>query len=339
MTIERSESHLEIRNLRVGFETYEGYKQVLGLAHLAVGYGEAVGLVGESGCGKSVLGLSVLRLLRCPPAEVAADSLSFDGRELLALPEDDMRRLRGREIAMIFQDPMSSLNPVFTVGAQLRNVIRRIYGEKGKLATERALHYVRLVGLPDPESTLGKYPHQLSGGQRQRVIIALALCCEAKFIIADEPTRNLDVTVQAGVLKTIAGLRSELGVSLLFIANNLGLVSAMCDRVGVMLKGSIVETGTVDEVVGDARHPYTHMLLRAIPSAEEGGEGFDAVMHAEDSEELATDLDVTEGMCSYYGRCAERTSECSTSGVPALVSIGGTHELACPVMERERVLA
>ena len=253
-----------------------------------------------------------------------------------------MRRLRGREIAMIFQDPMSSLNPVFTVGSQLLSVISRIHGEKGKKARRRALEFVQLVGLPDPESMLAKYPHQLSGGQRQRVIIALALCCDARFIIADEPTRNLDVTVQAGVLKTLARLQQELGVTLLFIANNLGLVSAMCDRVGILLDGRIVETGTVDEVVRDARHPYTHMLLRAVPSAGERAEAAAAPTPAVAAEGLPAEvkaLEAADGVCSYYMRCAERTEECRLGERPGLRAVGGTHEVACPRVVTQEVSA
>lgn len=331
-----TEAHLEIVDLHVGFRTYDGYRQVLDLKHLHVDAGEAVGLVGESGSGKSVLALTVLRLLQRPPAEISADRLAYEGRELLSLSEKKMRRLRGRQIAMVFQDPMSSLNPVFTVGSQLTNVIRRIYGEKGKKARARALKYVRLVGLPDPDNMLSKYPHQLSGGQRQRVIIALALCCDARFLIADEPTRNLDVTVQAGILKTIAGLRRELGVSLLFIANNLGLVSAMCDRVGVLLAGRLVETGSVREIVEEARHPYTKMLLRAIPTPEER----EAELTPGTSEAVSRTPEQTDDsvcLCTFYSRCADRTSLCSELAAPNLVHVEGTHEVACHLAGREEV--
>ncbi len=329
--------HLRIDNLSVGFKTYEGHKQALELANLEVCHGEAVGLVGESGSGKSVLALAVMRLLRCPPAEIAAEHLALDGRDLLSMSRRQMRRLRGREISMIFQDPMSSLNPVFTVGSQMLNVIRHIHGEKGKQAKTRALEFVRLVGLPDPENMLDKYPHQLSGGQRQRVIIALALCCDAKFIIADEPTRNLDVTVQAGILKTIDRLRHELGVSLLFIANNLGLVSAMCDRVAILLDGRIVERGTVHEVVAAARHPYTHMLLRAIPSAEEREEASAAPSPKAAVAAVVPAGEGAEIACPYYSRCSDRLEQCRLNGRPQLVNVGDSHEVACYRTVREEV--
>jgi len=320
--------HLEIEDLRVGFHTYEGYQQVLELASLHVDHGETLGLVGESGCGKTVLALAMLRLLHTPPAEISAKRFLLAERDLLSIPERDMRRLRGRELAMIFQDPMSSLNPVFTVGSQMLNVIHSIGGEKGKSATARALEFISLVGLPDPEDMMRKYPHQLSGGQRQRVIIALALCCDARFIIADEPTRNLDVTVQAGILKTIAHLQRDLGVSLLFIANNLGLVSAMCSRVGILLEGRIVESGSIDEVIGDARHPYTHMLLRAVPTADERRATAAAVPTTYGTGRMPEAAARAEGACPYYSRCPEGV-HCRGAGLPSLVRVAATHEVAC----------
>jgi oligopeptide/dipeptide ABC transporter ATP-binding protein len=326
--------HLEISDLRVSFKGYGGEKQVLDLQRLEVDRGEAVGLVGESGSGKSVLALTLLRLLRTPPAIIEFGKLEYDGRAIGLLPEREVRAMRGREIAMIFQDPMSSLNPVFTVGSQMGNVIHRIHGEGKKAARQRALDFVSLVGLPDPDNMLDKYPHQLSGGQRQRVIIALALCCDAKFIIADEPTRNLDVTVQAGILKTIANLRSELGVSLLFIANNLGLVSAMCDRVSILLDGRVVESGTVSEVVGSPQHPYTRMLLRAIPTTEEQRANAPAMAPVERSPSgLPREAEETAGGCTYYDRCSRHEHACLNGAGRDLVSVGGTHQVACLVSQ------
>ena len=321
-------SHLQIEELSVGFRTLNGHRQVLELAHLHVDHGESVGLVGESGSGKSVLALTVLRLLQCPPARITASRLALDGRDILSLSEKEIRRLRGRELAMIFQDPMSSLNPVFTVGSQFANVIRRIRGEHHTDATERALEFIRLVGLPDPENMLTKYPHELSGGQRQRVIIALALCCDAKFVIADEPTRNVDVTVQAGILQTIAHLQHELGVSLLFIANNLALVSVMCDRVAILLAGRVVESGGVNEIIEDARHPYTHMLLRAVPTPEERQQ-VAAKSTPGGLEPLLAGAEVAERACPYYSRCLEADADCRDEAAPQMTSVGGTHEVAC----------
>lgn len=327
MTPDGATSHLEIRQLRVTFKTHEGEKKVLDVERLAVRHGESVGLVGESGSGKSVLALAILRLLHTPPAIVEAASLRLEERELLGLSEKQLRAVRGREVAMIFQDPMSSLNPVFTVGSQIISVIRRIYGDSRADARARALRFIDLVGLPDSDGMLAKYPHQLSGGQRQRIIIALALCCDAKLLLADEPTRNLDVTVQAAILKTIAHLQSELGVSMLFIANNANLVSAMCDRVNVLHKGSIVESGTVDEVIRDARHPYTHMLLRSVPTR---GEQLAKAAAPQDpvASWLPASVQEAETRCSFYERCSARKPVCERDS-PKLANIGGTHEVAC----------
>jgi len=321
--------YLSIKGLKVGFSSLGRRKDVLDLDHLEVRAGESYGLVGESGSGKTVLALSIARLLQTPPADIAADTLVLGGRDVMTCSEKEMRQLRGREVAIIFQDPMSSLNPVFTAGSQLMGVIRIAHGRRGKQARDKAIELIKLVGLPDPEEMLEKYPHELSGGQRQRIIIAMALACEPDFLIADEPTRNLDVTVQAGVLKTMARLKSDLGVSLLFIANNLGLVSAMCDRVGILLDGRIVESGTVDEVLEDPIHPYTGMLLRAVPSADEQDE-VEAVDQAVGR--VLTDTGGSDGAdaaCSYLDRCKEATAECRNGKRPLPVNVGGTHEVAC----------
>jgi oligopeptide/dipeptide ABC transporter ATP-binding protein len=312
--------HLRIHDLKVGFKTLAGFRPVLDLSELTIAKGASFGLVGESGAGKSVLALTIMRLLPSPPATIEAAEMHFLDTEIMGLSKKEMRALRGKEMAMIFQDPMSSLNPVFTVGSHLVQVVRRRTGANRRQATERARELISLVELPDPDNMLAKYPHQLSGGQRQRVIIALALSCGAQFLIADEPTRNLDVTVQAGVLKTIAGLRQEFGVTMLFIANNLGLVAPMCDRVGVLQEGRIVETGTVEEVGLTPLHPYTVNLMRAIPSREEA--------HADETRIAASAQGGVSGSgCAFYHRCAEHSDDCLER--PVLVCVDGTHSVAC----------
>ncbi len=316
--------HLRIRELEVGFETFDGFVPVLDVGELQIGRGESYGLVGESGSGKTVLALAILGLLRQPPARVAAAELFLEGEELLRKKPRELRELRGERIAMIFQDPMSSLDPVFSTGQQLVEVLRRREGLSRGKAMERARELMRLVELPDPEMMLGKYPHELSGGQRQRVIIALALACGAKLLIADEPTRNLDVTVQASVLRTLARLRAELGVSVLFIGNNLGLISAMCDRVGILLNGRIVETGSVRGVVGDPLHPYTVDLLHAVPGKEEAPEVADRGV-------LET-ADTGRSSCGQYARCDLRSTVCETEEPMALAIVSGTHAVMCPVV-------
>jgi oligopeptide/dipeptide ABC transporter ATP-binding protein len=312
--------YFEVRQLKVCFSTYFGRREVLDLEELTIEKGQSYGLVGESGSGKSVLGLAILNLLASPPADVQGD-IVLDGQHLLALAQDEMRRVRGRTVSMIFQDPMSTLNPVFSVGDQMMRVIRNKGGVGKAEARTIARQTIELVELPDPDNILEKYPHQLSGGQRQRIIIAIALSCGADFLIADEPTRNLDVTIQAGILKLLANLRRELGVTVLFIANNLGLVSAVCDRVGILLGGRIVETGSVREVVREPAHPYTTMLLRAIPKHKH--EAASLVVPRDQGYELGN----IPG-CGFVSRCADRVEACS-QGRPELQLIDGTHLVAC----------
>jgi len=319
--VSATDNHLRVRNLKVGFEIFDGFVDVLDIGELTLRSGESYGLVGESGAGKTVLALALMRLLRYPPARVEADELSLQGESLLAMSPHQLEEIRGRRIAMIFQDPMSSLDPVFTAGQQLIEVLRRREDLTEKQAAARALEFLRLVELPDPEMLQGKYPHQLSGGQRQRVIIALALACGARLLIADEPTRNLDVTVQASILKTLHRLREEFGTSVLLIANNLGLVSAMCERVGILLHGRIVETGTVRDVIDDARHPYTMDLLNAVPGKDE--------RLADVSDVALEEVDRGDSACWHYARCKYR-GECCKSPVPTeLTPVSETHAVAC----------
>jgi oligopeptide/dipeptide ABC transporter ATP-binding protein len=316
-----ADHHLRIRNLKVGFEVFEGYVDVLNVGELTLNAGESYGLVGESGAGKTVLALAVMGLLRQPPAHVEADECSLQGDEILKMTPKELREMRGRRVAMIFQDPMSSLDPVFTAGQQLTEVLRRREGLNKRQAEARAMEFLKLVELPDPEMLKGKYPHELSGGQRQRVIIALALACGARVLIADEPTRNLDVTVQASMLKTMDRLREEFGMSVLLIANNLGLISAMCERVGILLHGSIAETGTVREVIDDPLHPYTIDLLNAVPRKEES--------IGDLAKEALEEADRTESSCWHYPRCKVREERCRTLDPIELTSASGTHCVAC----------
>ena len=316
-----AEHHLRIRNLKVGFEIFEGYVDVLDVGELTLDAGESYGLVGESGAGKTVLALAVMGLLRQPPAHVEADECSLQGDEILKMTPKELREMRGRRVAMIFQDPMSSLDPVFTAGQQLAEVLRRREGLKKRQAEARAMEFLRLVELPDPEMLQGKYPHELSGGQRQRVIIALALACGAGVLIADEPTRNLDVTVQASMLKTMDRLRREFGMSVLLIANNLGLISAMCEHVGILLHGRIAETGPVRDVIDDPLHPYTIDLLNAVPRKEERMGDLAA--------EALEKLERSESSCWHYPRCKVREERCKTLDPLELAPVSGTHSVAC----------
>ncbi len=313
--------HLRIRNLKVGFETFDGFVDAVDINELTLRPGESYGLVGESGSGKTVLALALQGLLRQPPARVEADELLLTGEDVLSKSPKQLKEMRGRRVAMIFQDPMSSLDPVFNAGQQLREVLRKREGLGKREAATRALEFLRLVELPDPELLQDKYPHQLSGGQRQRVIIALALACGARVLIADEPTRNLDVTVQASVLKTMHRLREDLDMSLLFIANNLGLISAMCGEVGILLGGRIVENGTVREVIDDPLHPYTIDLLNAVPRSDERLQA--SAIQALD------EVDDEESSCRYYTRCSQRDDRCRTRVPVRLTPVRGTHSVAC----------
>lgn len=315
--------YLKIENLRVSFKTFEGTKNVLDLEYIGVDKGETFGLIGESGAGKSVLALTLLKLLPMPPGIIESGKIIFDDQNLLDKSEGDMRKLRGRKMAMIFQDPMSTLNPVFTVGEQIMRVIRQNKDVSRRAAEKQALEMIELVKLPDPRNIMRKYPHELSGGQRQRVIIAIALSCGAEFLIADEPTRNLDVTIQAGILKLLAELKRELQVTVLFIANNLGLVSATCDRIAILREGRVVETGTVREVIRDPRHPYSLVLLRAIPRNREQEIDLNALA-------VRGGGPVEVRGCSYFSRCLERREECRDQR-PVLQPVGGSHYVACHV--------
>ena len=264
-------AYFEINGLTVKHRSYDGIRTVLDIEKLHIEKGETYGLVGESGQGKTVTALTVQKLLQCPPGIIEKGEIILDGQDLMKLSVRQMeKRIRGRKIAMIFQDPMSSLNPVFTVRQIMTDVLAHNKPQLGKKeALAKALRLLKEVRLPDPESVLSKYPHQLSGGQRQRVIIALALCCDAEFLIADEPTRNLDVTIQASILKLLKELQLKHGLTVLFIANNLGLISAFCDRVGIIRDGRIIEEGSTAQVISAPKHPYTRMLLDACSMQRE----------------------------------------------------------------------
>ena len=264
-SVDAAPALLEIDRLAVGFDTEAGLLRAVDGVFLRVAPGHTVGLVGESGCGKSVTAASVLRLVPGPPGRYLSGEVRFAGRDLLRLPTEELSEVRGQEIAMIFQDPMTSLNPVFTVEKQLREVLTLRFGLDRTSARERAVAMLRTVGIPDPESRLGSYPHELSGGMKQRVMIAMALLSEPRLLIADEPTTALDVTIQAQILHLIRELQSNTGAAVLFITHDMGVVAEMCDEVAVMYAGRIVEQGEIGEIFARGRHPYTRGLLRSIP--------------------------------------------------------------------------
>ena len=257
---------LEVRDLRTYFHTDNGTARSVDGVSFSIEKGEVLGIVGESGCGKSVTSLSLMRLVPQPPGEImAGSSIKFRGEEIVSAPEKRMREIRGNDIAMIFQEPMTSLNPVFPIGEQIAEALR-IHRKMSKAEARAAsIDRLRLVGIPDPEERVDHYPHQLSGGQRQRVMIAIALSCEPDLLIADEPTTALDVTIQAQILELLADLRQRLGMAIMLITHDLGVVAEVCDRVVVMYAGEVVEEGPVAEIFRNPRHPYTQGLMQAIP--------------------------------------------------------------------------
>lgn len=256
---------LDVQELRTSFFTEDGEVRAVDGVSFKVARGRTLGIVGESGCGKSVTSLSILRLIPSPPGKIVGGKIFFNGKDLIGLSSGEMRAVRGNEISMIFQEPMTSLNPVFTIGNQIREAVLVHRKVSRRQAHERAIEMLKLVGIPSPEERIEDYPHQLSGGMRQRVMIAMALSCDPKVLIADEPTTALDVTIQAQILDLLRELRSRIGLSLVLITHDLGVVAEVADHVAVMYAGKIIEQGSVRDIFSNPRHPYTQGLLGSIP--------------------------------------------------------------------------
>jgi peptide/nickel transport system ATP-binding protein len=257
---------LDVRGLKTHFHVMDGTVPAVDGVDFQLKRGETLGLVGESGCGKSVTSLTIMRLVDIPPGEIVSGEIWFDGREILSLPTSEMRRVRGSDMAMIFQEPMTSLNPVFTVGNQIAEAVKAHRNVSGRAAWDRAVEMLEAVGIPSPERRAKQYPHELSGGMRQRVMIAMALSCDPKLIIADEPTTALDVTIQAQILELMKSIQERTGAALLLITHDLAVVAETVQRMAVMYAGKIVETGTAEEVLLNPKHPYTQGLITSIPS-------------------------------------------------------------------------
>ncbi|MCP4628924.1 MAG: ABC transporter ATP-binding protein [bacterium] len=260
---------IDIRNMQIYFHVKEGVAKAVDGISYQLRHGETLGLVGESGCGKTVSSLAILGLLDVPPAEYRGGEILFGGRNLLKCNEKEMRRIRGKTISMIFQEPMTSLNPIMTIGFQIAEVFLNHMKMKPLQARERTLDLLDMVGISSPRQRMAEYPHQLSGGMRQRVMIALALACKPKILIADEPTTALDVTIQAQILDLMMGLKDDLGTSILLITHDLGVIAETADRVAVMYAGRIVERSDVNTIFENPLHPYTQGLLRSIPRIDE----------------------------------------------------------------------
>ncbi|HKH94857.1 MAG TPA: ABC transporter ATP-binding protein [Gemmatimonadaceae bacterium] len=313
---------LELENLRTYFYTDNGVARAVDGVSFDVGVGETVGVVGESGCGKSVTALSILRLVRPPGRIEPGSAMRFEGRDLLTLDERSMQQVRGNRIAMVFQEPMTALNPVFTIGDQIGEVARIHAGMSKRDSLAKAIEMLKLVGIPAPEQRAGEYPHQLSGGMRQRVVIAMALVMNPALVIADEPTTALDVTIQAQILELLADLTRRLGTSVLLITHDLGVVAENCSRVIVMYAGEIVEEASTTDLFARAHHPYTEGLLGAMPRV---GGGQDRLATIPGTVPPPTNW--PDG-CRFRDRCPYSWERCEAEH-PPLYQIGGGHTSRC----------
>ncbi|MBC7712247.1 MAG: ABC transporter ATP-binding protein [Rhizobacter sp.] len=329
---EKVEKVLEVKDLVVEFKTDRGTIKAVNGVNFDVFKGRTVGIVGESGSGKSVSALAIMGLIPNPPGRVASGQILFNGKSLVNMPAGEMRKIRGNKIAMIFQEPMTSLNPVFTIGNQIEEVIELHQPQLSKKEREaKAVDMLRLVGIPSPEKRVKEYPHQLSGGMRQRVMIAIALSCEPDILIADEPTTALDVTIQAQILELMKKLQKELGMGIILITHDLGVVAETCDTVAVMYCGQIVESADVKTLFNHPRHPYTKGLMNSIPSFDStAGHKKERLQTIEGM--VPSLFDLPAG-CNFQDRCVNVTEHCRGSlGEPILRDMadeGATHLAAC----------
>jgi oligopeptide transport system ATP-binding protein len=315
---------LEVRDLRTHFFTDDGVVKAVDGITYDVKRGEFVAIVGESGCGKSVGALSIMQLVPYPPGLTVGGEVIFDGQDLLKLPERGMRAIRGNDIAMIFQEPMTSLNPVFTIGSQIAESLELHKKMDKKQAMARTIELMEMVGIPDSARRVKDYPHQFSGGMRQRVMIAMALSCDPKLIIADEPTTALDVTIQAQVLEVLQTASKELGTAVILITHNLGIVARYANRVNVMYAGKIVEQGTADDIYHNMRHPYTVGLLDSVPRMDV----WDERRRLRTIEGSPPSLVHLPSGCAFNPRCSFKKDKC-TQEVPSLEGVGEGHSAAC----------
>ncbi len=326
---------LDIRDLTVSFQTSEGTVHAVNGVSLAIHPGETVGLVGESGCGKSVTALSVLRLLPMPPARIVRGRVFFQGRDLLSLPEEAMRALRGRHISMVFQDPMTSLNPVFRVGFQIREMLQVHFpGMSRASAEKRVVELLEMVGIPSAENRMMAYPHELSGGLRQRVMIAMALACDPDLIIADEPTTALDVTIQAQILDLMKTLQQRIGMSVLLITHDLGIVAQTTRRVVVMYAGRVVEEAPTRELFKSPLHPYTRGLLNSLPGRYEDMKGKRFLPSIPGM--VPNLIDLPRG-CPFRDRCEKAFEPCGEMPPPTRWVAETMHAVSCWLYDEWKV--
>ena len=322
------EEILRVENLKINFTTEDGVVKAIDGVSFSLRKGEVLGIVGETGCGKSVTAHAILKLLPQPPAQIVDGRVIFEGKNLLELSEDEMNKIRGSGIAMIFQEPMTSLNPAFTIKEQMVDVITLHRNVSKNEAVEIAANALRDVKLPQPEIVLNKYPHELSGGQRQRVMIAMALSCQPKVLIADEPTTALDVTIQAQILNLMKNLQEKYGMSVIIITHDMGVVAQISDRVAVMYAGNVVEIGDVKDVLKDPIHPYTKGLLKSIPKVENPSEELETIPGS-----VPNLIDPPTG-CRFHPRCPVKEEICEKEK-PLLEEVKAGRYVSCHIVGRD----
>jgi len=313
---------LEVNGLKTRFFTQDGVVNAVNGISYTLAEGETLGIVGESGCGKSVGVLSIMRLIPDPPGKIVGGEVLFQGRDLLKVSSDEIRQIRGNKIAMIFQDPMTSLNPVLTIGRQVSEALELHMAMDKKQARQRTVELLELVGIPEAEERVDDYPHQFSGGMRQRVMIAMGLSCNPQILIADEPTTALDVTIQAQIVELVKRLRDEIGMAVIWITHDLGVIAGIAEKVIVMYAGFIVEAAPVKDVYGDPRHPYTIGLLGSLPRLDELRERLVSI------EGLPPDLIALPQGCPFAARCSYVIDKCLEEN-PPLEPVGPNHYIAC----------
>jgi oligopeptide transport system ATP-binding protein len=314
---------LSVRNLHTHFSTQHGIVRAVKGISFNLREGEALGIVGESGSGKSVTALSIMRLIPCPPGQITADSITFENQNLLTFDKKKMRQIRGGKIAMIFQDPMTSLNPVLKVGWQIAESLKLHLGMNHTEARNKTIELLKMVGIPAAHDRVDDYPHQFSGGMRQRVMIAMALACNPRLLIADEPTTALDVTIQAQILDLVKRLRNETGASVIWITHDLGIIAGLCDRINVMYAGCIVESGPVESIYYRPAHGYTMGLLKSIPRLDE-----EQKTRLSPIDGVPPDLMGTTTLCPFLPRCSLAKEICSHEP-PPIKTIEANHTAAC----------
>lgn len=313
---------LQVQDLRVHFRTHGGEVQAVRGVSFELGRGETLAIVGESGSGKSVTAQTIMRLIPMPPGRIVSGSIRFQGQEITRLPEREMQKIRGRYMGMIFQDPMTSLNPTMTVGRQIAEPLIKHQGLSPAQAMDRAVELLKLVGIPNPEDRVRQYPHQFSGGMRQRAMIAIALACSPALLIADEPTTALDVTIQAQILELMQDLKRRLGTAIILITHDLGVVARMADRIAVMYAGQIVEQGTPDEIFYHPKHPYTEALLQSIPRLDDRRDRLQAIPGT------PPDLFAPPPGCAFAPRCRYAMKVCQMYE-PEMQEIRPGHPARC----------